>query len=125
VRGFLAGARGVIGRRLVPLLVAEGHEVAGMTGSPGNAEPLRELGAEPVVVDAYDAEALREAVVGFDTDLAMHQLTDLPDDASTRPPAARSRHWRRRAARSRSSRGSATVFLPAYREEVQPRGARP
>jgi hypothetical protein len=44
-------------------------------------------GAEPVVVDVYDAETLREAVVAFDTDLVMHQLTDLPDDASTRPPA--------------------------------------
>jgi nucleoside-diphosphate-sugar epimerase len=88
VRVFLAGASGVIGRRLVPLLVAGGHEVAGMTRSPGEAESLRELGAEPVVVDVYDAEALREVVVAFDTDLVMHQLTDLPDDASRIPEMA-------------------------------------
>jgi nucleoside-diphosphate-sugar epimerase len=88
VRVFLAGASGVIGRRLVPLLVADGHEVAGMTRSPGNAGPLRELGAEPVVVDVYDAEALRDAVVAFDADLVMHQLTDLPDEASRIPEMA-------------------------------------
>jgi nucleoside-diphosphate-sugar epimerase len=80
MRVFLAGASGVIGRPLVPLLVAEGHEVAGTTRSESKAEMLRELGAEPVVLDVYDAEALRDAVAGFAPDLVMHQLTDLPDD---------------------------------------------
>jgi nucleoside-diphosphate-sugar epimerase len=88
VRVFLAGAGGVIGRRLVPLLVEAGHEVAGMTRSPGNAEPLRELGAEPVVVDVYDAAALHDAVVGFGSETVMHQLTDLPDDAARIPETA-------------------------------------
>jgi nucleoside-diphosphate-sugar epimerase len=82
VRIFLAGASGVIGRRLTPLLVEAGHTVAGTTRSAGKAELMRRLGAEPVVVDAYDAEPLREAVVAFAPDLVMHQLTDLPDDAS-------------------------------------------
>jgi len=45
MRIFLAGASGVIGVRLIPLLVAEGHEVAGMTRSPDKVETLRELGA--------------------------------------------------------------------------------
>jgi nucleoside-diphosphate-sugar epimerase len=80
MRIFLAGASGVIGRPLVPLLVAGGHEVAGTTRSESKAGMLRELGAEPVVLDVYDAEALREAVVAFAPDLVMHQLTDLPDD---------------------------------------------
>ncbi len=80
MRVFLAGASGVIGRRLVPLLVADGHEVAGMTRSPGKAEMLRELGAEPVVVDVYDAAGLRDAVLAFAPELVMHQLTDLPDE---------------------------------------------
>lgn len=80
MRVFLAGASGVIGRRLVPLLVADGHEVAGMTRTEGNAQLLRELGAEPVVLDVYDAEALRDAVVEFKPGLVMHQLTDLPDE---------------------------------------------
>ncbi len=68
--------------RLVPLLVAGGHAVAGMTRTPGNAGVLRELGAQPVVCDVYDAAALRGAVDAFGPDLVMHQLTDLPDDVT-------------------------------------------
>lgn len=79
MRIFLAGASGVIGVRLVPLLTALGHQVAGMTRSPGKAELLRELGAEPVVCDVYDREALIDAVTGSEPRLVMHQLTDLPD----------------------------------------------
>jgi nucleoside-diphosphate-sugar epimerase len=81
MRIFLAGASGVIGVRLVPLLVEQGHEVAGMTRSPGKVEMLSELGAEPVVCDVYDAGALNAAVAAFGTELVMHQLTDLPDQA--------------------------------------------
>jgi nucleoside-diphosphate-sugar epimerase len=82
MRVFLAGASGVIGRRLVPLLVAAGHDVAGMTRSPAKLGQLRALGAEPVLCDVYDAEALRAAVVQFRPDMIMHQLTDLPDDVT-------------------------------------------
>lgn len=85
MRVFLAGASGAIGRQLVPLLVEAGHEVAGMTRSPGKVEMLRELGAEPVVVDAYDAPKLVEAVVAFEPDLVMHQLTDLPPNPAEIP----------------------------------------
>jgi nucleoside-diphosphate-sugar epimerase len=81
MRIFLAGASGVIGVRLIPLLVEKGHEVAGMTRSPGKVEMLRELGAEPVVCDVYDAGALTAAATSFGTELVMHQLTDLPDTA--------------------------------------------
>ena len=80
VRIFLAGASGVLGVRIVPLLVADGHVVAGMTRSPGKAEMLRGLGAEPVVCDVYDEAKLGDAVVAFRPELVMHQLTDLPDD---------------------------------------------
>jgi nucleoside-diphosphate-sugar epimerase len=79
VKVFLAGATGVIGSRLVPLLIAGGHSVAGMTRSPGKTDALAELGAEPVVCDVYDADALIECVTAFHPDLVMHQLTDLPD----------------------------------------------
>lgn len=79
MRIFVAGASGVIGRQLVPLLLAEGHTVAGMTRSPEKAQELRALGAEPVICDVYDAEALSEAVRAFAPELVMHQLTDLPD----------------------------------------------
>jgi nucleoside-diphosphate-sugar epimerase len=80
VRIFLAGATGVIGIRLVPLLVAGGHEVAGMTRSPGKIERLRDLGAKPVVCDVFDADALQEAVVAAGPEAVINQLTDLPDD---------------------------------------------
>ena len=80
MRIFLAGASGVLGVRLVPLLVANGHVVAGMTRSPEKAQRLRALGAEPVVCDVYDVAALREGVTAFRPELVMHQLTDLPDD---------------------------------------------
>jgi len=88
MRIFLAGASGVIGARLTPLLVAAGHAVAGTTRSAGKVELVRGLGAEPVVVDAYDAVALREAVVAFGPEIVMHQMTDLPDDAARIPEHA-------------------------------------
>jgi uncharacterized protein YbjT (DUF2867 family) len=85
MRIFLAGASGVIGRQLVPRLVGAGHQVLGMTRSAGRAEELCELGAVPLVLDVYEAEALREAVAAFGAELVMHQLTDLPDDPAKIP----------------------------------------
>jgi uncharacterized protein YbjT (DUF2867 family) len=80
VRIFVAGATGVIGVRLVPILVAEGHDVSGMTRSPAKADVLRELGADPIVCDVFEAEDLREAVAATDAQAIVHLLTDLPDD---------------------------------------------
>ena len=92
MRVFVAGASGVLGTRLVPLLVAAGHEVAGMTRSAWKAEGLRVSGAEPIVCDAFDAVALREAVVSFAPEVVVNELTDLPDHpASTNEPNARMR----------------------------------
>jgi nucleoside-diphosphate-sugar epimerase len=79
VRIFLAGATGVIGVRLVPLLAEAGHQVVGMTRSPAKVDELRALGAEPVVCDVYDRDELIRAVVAVRPELLMHQLTDLPD----------------------------------------------
>jgi nucleoside-diphosphate-sugar epimerase len=79
MRIFLAGATGVIGIRLVPLLVADGHVVAGMTRSTAKTDRLRELGADPVVCDVFDVDALVQAVTSFGPDAVLHQLTDLPD----------------------------------------------
>ncbi len=85
VRIFLAGATGVIGVRLVPLLIEAGHEVAGMTRSARKADEISAAGATPVVCDVYDPAALTAAVVEFRPDLVMHQLTDLPDDLARLP----------------------------------------
>ena len=77
MRIFLAGAGGAIGRRLTPLLRAAGHEVTGTTRSADKADALRALGAEPVVVDVFDAAALARAVAAAAPDVVIHQLTDL------------------------------------------------
>jgi nucleoside-diphosphate-sugar epimerase len=74
---FLAGASGVVGRSLVPLLISQGHSVRGMTRDPNKAELLRTLGAEPVVVDVYDRDGLFAAVRAARPDAVIHQLTDL------------------------------------------------
>ncbi|GAA2073349.1 NAD(P)H-binding protein [Pseudolysinimonas kribbensis] len=87
-RIFLAGASGVIGRRLIPLLVEGGHTVAGMTRSSSNAALLADLGAEPVVVDVFDRDALIEAVAAFRPDVVLNELTDLPDDVTRIPEHA-------------------------------------
>ena len=58
---FVAGATGALGMRLIPQLVARGHEVIGMTQTPSKQDLLRALGARPVVADALDAEAVARA----------------------------------------------------------------
>lgn len=75
---FVAGAAGVIGRRLVPLLIEGGWRVVGTTRSAERAKGLREAGAEAVLVDVYDAAALTAAVVAARPRVVVHQLTDLP-----------------------------------------------
>jgi len=75
---FLAGATGAIGRRRVPLLLNAGHSVIGTTRSTTKADGLRAAGAEPVVVDVFDASALSAAVLEAQADIVVHQLTDLP-----------------------------------------------
>lgn len=78
MRIFLAGASGVIGRRLSPLLLAAGHTVTGTTRSAKKVRDLEVQGIEVAVVDVFDAGALREAVVRARPEVVFHQLTDLP-----------------------------------------------
>jgi len=77
MRIFVAGGTGVIGRVLVPMLVSAGHEVTGTTRSPERASWLASVDAQPMIVDAYDADALRRAVVEARPGVVIHQLTDL------------------------------------------------
>jgi nucleoside-diphosphate-sugar epimerase len=82
MRIFLAGASGVIGQRLIPRLIQAGHIVGGMTRSAGKMELLSHLGAEPILCDVFDREALILAVRDFKPDVVLNELTDLPDDAA-------------------------------------------
>jgi NADPH:quinone reductase-like Zn-dependent oxidoreductase len=86
VRIFVAGGTGVLGVRLVPLLVDAGHDVVATTRTPAKAALLTDLGATPVVCDVYDRERLIEVAVAAQPDLVMHQLTDLPDNADDLGP---------------------------------------
>jgi nucleoside-diphosphate-sugar epimerase len=78
VRIFLAGASGAIGRRLTPLLREAGHDVTGMTRTPATARELEAAGLHPVVVDVFDAAALKRIVLEARPEVVIHQLTDLP-----------------------------------------------
>src|SRR5215216_1710471 len=81
---FVAGATGVLGRALVPRLVARGHEVVGMTRSASKQDLLRSLGARPVVADALDADAVAQAVASAEPEVIVHQLTALSGPMSMR-----------------------------------------
>ena len=83
---LVAGATGVIGRPLVPLLVRSGHAVAGLTRA--NGDLVRELGAEPIVCDVYDLARLRSLVAAFAPEIVVDLLTDLPDERERLPDHA-------------------------------------
>jgi nucleoside-diphosphate-sugar epimerase len=68
--------------------VRAGHAVTGTTRSPERAALLRELGATPCVVDAFDGPALGRAVAEAAAEVVVHQLTDLPDRLFSLDPEA-------------------------------------
>ena len=81
---FIAGASGAIGSHLVPQLVARGHEVVGTTRSAAKTGALRALGAEPVIVDALDPDAVADVVAKAEPEVIVHQLTALSGPANFR-----------------------------------------
>lgn len=80
MRIFLAGATGLIGIRLLRLMVAEGHVVAAMTRTSEKIEGLRAAAVTPVLCNVFDEAALIAAVERFRPDVVVHQVTDLPDE---------------------------------------------
>ncbi len=84
VKVFVAGATGVLGTRLLPMLVASGHDVTAMTRSPEKADRLRAVGATPAIRDVFDAEGLRAEVASAAPEVVVHELTDLPADVDPR-----------------------------------------
>lgn len=84
MRVFVAGASGTIGRRLLPQLISHGHEVTGTCTSPATAGVVRDLGAEPVVLDLLDPRAVSRAVLESRPDAIIHQATALANQRFSR-----------------------------------------
>ncbi|HEX8343935.1 MAG TPA: NAD(P)-dependent oxidoreductase [Actinoplanes sp.] len=89
MRVFVAGGTGVLGRRLVPQLVARGHQVTATTTSAGKLGLLERLGAEGVVMDGLDAVSVGEAVAAARPDAIVHQMTALSMAHAGRPDPRR------------------------------------
>jgi nucleoside-diphosphate-sugar epimerase len=87
-RLFVTGATGVLGRRVVPLLVGLGHDVTAVARSEAKADQVRAHGAAAVEVDLFDPAAVAGAVRGHDA--VFHLATNIPTGAST----ATKRGWR-------------------------------
>ena len=88
MRVFVTGATGVIGRRLVPLLVNSGHDVTAVARSPGKRQALDRLGVQAVQVDLFAAAAVRSAVAGHD--VVINLATHIPPASKAFRPGA----WR-------------------------------
>ena len=85
MRVFVAGGTGVIGRRLVPQLVARGHQVTATTTSAGKLGLLEQLGAEGTVMDGLDAAAVGEAVAAARPDTIVNEMTGLSEAHAGKP----------------------------------------
>src|SRR3954462_10868273 len=88
MRVFVAGATGLIGSRVVRLLLEGGHDVCAIARAEEKAERLRALGAGVMVADVYDEELLRGAMATAEPDVVMHQLTVLPARFAARDAAS-------------------------------------
>src|SRR5215469_16661696 len=84
MRVLVAGATGVVGRQLVPQLIAAGHQVSATTRSPEKTGSLSEAGADPYVVDGLDGAAVGEAVARAKPDVIVHEMTAIPADLNFR-----------------------------------------
>lgn len=81
---FVAGAGGAIGQHLLPALAEAGHAVVAMSRTPGKADRIRAMGAEPVIADALDERAVPAAVRAAAPEVVIHQLTAIPVQANFR-----------------------------------------
>lgn len=86
MRVFVAGGTGVIGRRLVPLLVARGHEVVATTTRPEKRAAIESQGATAVLMDGLDAASVGEAVATAEPDVIVHQMTSIPQNLDVMHP---------------------------------------
>src|SRR3954454_7105819 len=85
MRVFVAGGSGVVGRRLVPQLVARGHQVTATTTDPSKLGLLEQLGAEAVVMDGLDAVSVGGAVAAARPEVIVHQMNGLSAPHAGKP----------------------------------------
>ncbi|MGZ8761780.1 MAG: NAD-dependent epimerase/dehydratase family protein [Acidimicrobiia bacterium] len=91
---FVTGATGVVGRPLVPRLVAAGHEVVAVARSDDKAASLCAAGAEPVDVDLFEPNAVLGATEGCDA--ILHLATNVPPASKAGRPSSWALHNRLR-----------------------------
>jgi nucleoside-diphosphate-sugar epimerase len=113
VRVFVAGGTGAIGRRLVPQLVARGHQVTATTTSAARLGLLEQLGADGVVMDGLNAVSVGEAVATARPAAIVHQMTALSAAHAGKPDF---RHFDRFAATTNRLRTEGTDHLLAAAE---------
>ena len=102
MRVFVAGGTGVLGRRLVPQLVARGHEVTATTTSPGRLVTLEQLGAHAVVMDGLDAASVGAAVAAAEPEVIVHQMTGISMAHAGKPDLKHFDRWARPTIRLRT-----------------------
>jgi nucleoside-diphosphate-sugar epimerase len=112
MRVFVAGATGAIGARLVPQLIERGHEVTGTARSPEKASRVRAQGAEPVLVDLLDPDAVQHVVVAARPDAIVHVATALAGMSDTK-------HFDRSFAETNRLRTQGTEALLAAAREAE------
>jgi nucleoside-diphosphate-sugar epimerase len=93
MRVFVAGGTGVIGRRLVPQLVARGHQVTATTTSAVKLDLLAQLGADGVVMDGLDAVSVGKAVAAAQPDAIVHQMTAISVAHAGKPDMKHMDRW--------------------------------
>jgi 2-alkyl-3-oxoalkanoate reductase len=84
MRVFIAGASGVVGRRLLPVLVNAGHKVIGMTRSSNKRRLVESMGAEHVAADALDRQAVLREITRAQPDVVVHEMTAIPRELNLR-----------------------------------------
>jgi nucleoside-diphosphate-sugar epimerase len=84
MRVLVAGATGVVGRQLVPQLIAAGHQVSATTRSPQKTGSLRAAGADPYVLDGLDGTAVGAVVAQANPDVIVHEMTAIPAQINLR-----------------------------------------
>lgn len=119
---FVAGATGVIGRRLIPMLVSAGSQVTAVARSKAKSAQLEKQGASPVELDLFDPHAVREAVAGHNT--VINIATKIPSGSRIFLPGAFKENIRIRMEASRNLANAAIAtraqrfvqesFAPAY-----------